>query len=440
MERIAIEKLIEWKNGKDRQPLILKGSRQVGKTWLLKEFGRNAFKDVYYANFEQTDMSGVFDGELSPPRIIEYLSALHGRKIIPHETLLIFDEIQELPRALTSLKYFAEEAPEYAICCAGSHLGIALHEGTSFPVGKVDVMELFPMSFEEFLLAEGLGALVNLVKAQPESVNAPAVAEKLSDRLRHYFVIGGMPKAVSKWIETRDHSAVQKIQNSILDNYADDFSKHVPRSIQTKVSYIWESLPTQLARENRKFLYGLVRTGARAREYESALLWLRDMGFVRPTYRIDKPKIPLKAYADLKSFKLFALDIGLLSKLSGLSPGVVASGNTMFSEFKGSLTEQYVFGELMKSDVVQDIHYWTSNGTAEVDFVISSNGEVIPVEVKSEKNLKAKSLQVYRKSFAPKISVRASMAGFRVDDGLVNIPLYALFNFGNCLRQASQAR
>ena len=429
MHRNLLSELVEWKEKEQRRPLILKGARQVGKTWLLKEFGRLFFHDVCYINFERTDLSDIFDGELDPARIVDYLSAIHGKKVEPENTLIIFDEVQELPRALTSLKYFAEEAPGYAICGAGSHLGIALHKGTSFPVGKVDLLELYPMGFEEFLAADGQETLSAFIRENPEGSIPAALAERLTDKLKQYFIIGGMPRVVQKWIDGHDYLEAAQIQKEILDNINDDFSKHIPAGVAGKVKYIWESMPAQLARENRKFVYGLVREGARAREYEAALLWLRDMGFAHPVYRVVKPGVPLRSYEDTKAFKLFMLDIGLLSYMSGLSPGLMAKKSEMFTEFKGALTEQYIFGELKKTKGIRSINYWTSEGIAEVDFVVSTDNDIIPVEVKAGEDLRAKSLKKYREDYAPALSVRTSMAGLRRDAGLQNIPLYAFFNF-----------
>ncbi|MCL2773625.1 MAG: AAA family ATPase [Oscillospiraceae bacterium] len=434
MQRFLIKDLIEWKNKKNRQPLILKGARQVGKTWLLNEFGRVAFDDVLYINFENAPgLKESFDGDISPKRIIDLLGALHGRRIKPQETLLIFDEVQEIPRALTALKYFAETAPEYAVCCAGSLLGIALHSGTSFPVGKVDFLMLQPLNFQEFLTANGEESLIDFIRNDGISEIPKAIAEKLTDYLKLYFVIGGMPGAVSSWLATRDYSAVEIRQRDILETYENDFSKHAPKSIVPKLRYLWNSVPSQLAKENKKFIYGLVREGARARDYEEAVLWLLDSGLLRKVGRITKPATPLKAYEDLKAFKLYHLDVGLLRVMSELSPSAILDSIKIFEEFKGALTEQFVLSELAGKNFIRNIYYWTSEATAEVDFVFSDDKRIYPVEVKAGENLRARSLKVYRERYNPELSIRTSLANLRLDDGLLNVPLFALFNLENYL-------
>jgi predicted AAA+ superfamily ATPase len=429
LKRFLMDDLIKWKSKKNRLPLVLKGARQVGKTWLLNEFGKTEFEDVLYINFENAPgMKEVFDGDISSQRIIDMLGALHSKRIKPEKTLLIFDEVQELPRALTSLKYFAETAPEYAICCAGSLLGVALHSGTSFPVGKVDFLSLQPLIFEEFLLAAKENMLIEFVKNNGVNEIPKPIREKLIDYLKLYFIIGGMPAAVVSWFDTRDFSEVEKRQNDILQTYENDFSKHAPNNIVPKLRHIWNSIPSQLARENNKFVYGLVREGARARDYEEALLWLLDSGLLRKVSRINKAAMPLKAYEDLKAFKLYHLDVGLLRVMSELSPNAILEGIKMFEEFKGSLTEQYVLSELIGKHFIRNIYYWTSGATAEVDFIFADNENIYPVEVKADENLQARSLRVYRERYNPKLSIRTSLSNLRIDDGLLNIPLYALFN------------
>lgn len=429
MERTLIEELHNWKDKSDRKPLILRGARQVGKTWLLKDFGKRFFKEVCYINFEQKDVLGaIFEGTLSPKRIIEQLSVYSGKKILPENTLIIFDEVQEMPRALTSLKYFAEEAPEYAICCAGSLLGVALHEGTSFPVGKVEFLDLYPLSFREFLLANGEEMLLDYILKDGNRELA-AFTERLTDYLKKYLVIGGMPSAILKWLDTHDFFEVDDVQKQLVAAYENDFSKHAPRQMIEKIRYVWDSIPSQLAKENRKFIYGLVREGARAREYEDSLMWLSDAGEIIRTYNISKPDIPLKAYADLKSFKVFLLDVGLLRCLSGVSPKVILEGSRIFEEFKGALTEQYVCQELKLHKRLQTNFYWTSSSSAEVDFLISDGMEVFPLECKAGLTMNAKSLKVYRQKYKPRLSLRTSLLPYsrNEEEGIVNIPLYMLF-------------
>lgn len=429
MERTLIEELHNWKDKSDRKPLILRGARQVGKTWLLKDFGKRFFKEVCYINFEQKDVLGaIFEGTLSPKRIIKQLSVYSGKKILPENTLIIFDEVQEMPRALTSLKYFAEEAPEYAICCAGSLLGVALHEGTSFPVGKVEFLDLYPLSFREFLLANGEEMLLDYILKDGNRELA-AFTERLTDYLKKYLVIGGMPSAILKWLDTHDFFEVDDVQKQLVAAYENDFSKHAPRQMIEKIRYVWDSIPSQLAKENRKFVYGLVREGARAREYEDSLMWLSDAGEIIRTYNISKPDIPIKAYANLKSFKVFLLDVGLLRCLSGVSPKVILEGSRIFEEFKGALTEQYVCQELQLHKRLQTNFYWTSSSSAEVDFLISDGMEVFPLECKAELTMNAKSLKVYRQKYKPRLSLRTSLLPYsrNEEEGIVNIPLYMLF-------------
>ncbi|MBC7960427.1 MAG: ATP-binding protein [Vallitaleaceae bacterium] len=429
MYRKLIESLKVWKNKKDRLPLVLKGARQVGKTWLLNEFGKTCFDDVLYINFENAgNLSELFEGVIEPHRIIDMLGALFGKRILPHKTLIIFDEVQEVPRALTALKYFAENAPEYTICCAGSLLGVALHQGTSFPVGKVDFLTLQPLSFEEFLISNGEQTLCEYInKMELATIPSPFI-DKLSDYLKIYFVVGGMPAAVKIWLDERDFSMVEEKQRAILDTYTQDFSKHAPTNIVPKLRYLWESIPSQLAKENKKFIYGLVKEGARAREYEDALLWLVDSGLIRRVGRITKGALPLKAYEDLKSFKLYHLDIGLLRVMSELAPRVITESNKVFEEFKGALTEQYVLQELSSNmNRIRSLYYWTSEATAEVDFVFSDGQKVIPLEVKASENLQARSLKVFRDKYGTELALRASLSNLKLDYGLLNIPLHVIW-------------
>lgn len=436
MDRLLINDLCAWKEKVGRKPLILQGARQVGKTWLLKEFGSRHFEDVCYVNFERSQpLNRIFEGSISPMKIIEQLSLFHGRKILPEKTLIIFDEVQEVPRALTSLKYFAEEAPEYPICCAGSLLGVALHQGTSFPVGKVEFLTLQPLSFQEFLIANEEKMLVDYILQG--NFDTEAFVEKLQDYLKSYFVIGGMPAAVQKWLDTHDYFEVEDIQRQLLQAYVDDFSKHAPSKLIAKIRYVWQSIPSQLAKENKKFVYGLVREGARAREYEDTLMWLSDTGLIRRVYRLSKPDLPLKAYEDLQSFKVYLLDVGLLRLLGGLSPKVIIEGCRIFEEFKGALTEQFVLQELSLFPRLNTSHYWTSEASAEVDFVFSEGLEVYPLEVKSGVNVHAKSLKIYDGKYNPKYLYRTSLLPYEKNDRLINVPLYMLFALDRVLAQNS---
>lgn len=430
MDRKLLDDLKAWKNKKGRLPLILKGARQVGKTWLLNKFGKTCFDDFLYINFENAaNLEELFDGVIEPQRIINMLGALHGKKIIPEKTLMIFDEVQEIPRALTALKYFAENAPEYPICCAGSLMGVALHKGTSFPVGKVDFLTLQPLTFEEFLMASGEEMLCEFIRKSALAPLPQAFADKLYDSLKLYFIIGGMPAPVQAWLDDRDFGRVEEKQLAILDTYTQDFSKHAPSSIVPKLRYLWNSVPSQLAKENKKFIYGLAKEGARAREYEDALLWLLDGGLIRRVGRITKGALPLKSYEDLKSFKIYHLDIGLLRVMSELSPHTITESTRIFEEFKGALTEQFVIQELSSFPGIRSIYYWTSDATAEVDFVFSDGRSVIPVEAKASENVQSQSLKVYRAKYDTALAVRTSLANIRFDNGLLNIPLYVLWNF-----------
>jgi hypothetical protein len=429
MYRKSLEKLRQWKNKKSRHPLIVMGARQVGKTWLMQEFGRTEFDDVCYINCENADkIAGIFEGSINPQRIIEFLGAYHGKKIQPQTTLIIFDEIQEVPRALAALKYFAEEAPEYAICCAGSLLGVTLHEGTSFPVGKVDFMTLNPLSFREFLTACGEEMLLEWCEKHFSEEIPELMAEKFTDYLKKYMVIGGMPSVVNVWLETGDYGLVTEEQRRLLLSYENDFSKHAPQSIVPKIHHVWNSIPSQLAKENKKFIYGLAKEGARAREYEDALMWLKDSGVIRRIGCVKSGKLPLKAYEDLKSFKIYHLDVGLLRTLCEIDASIIIEPEAVFREFSGTLTEQFVLQELTSLEIAPSIYYWTEGAMAEVDFIFAYKNMVIPVEAKAGLNVHAQSLKSFRQKYNPKVSIRTSLKGFKVDDGLYNVPLYMLWN------------
>lgn len=426
MDRIAMEKLISWKKKKNRKPLIIEGARQVGKTWLMKEFGKLYFADTIYVNFDSNAwLSDFFSSDLDPERLITGLEIYAGRKINPENTLLIFDEVQEVPRALSSLKYFYEDAPEYYIVCAGSLLGIALHEGTSFPVGKVDFLKLYPLSFREFLMATGKGRFAELLSTRDFQMMT-SFKQTYIDALKYYYYVGGMPEAVLSFSEEKDFNEVRSIQKRILDAYEQDFSKHAPVELVPKIRMLWNSIPSQLAKENKKFIYGLLREGARAKDYETAIMWLSDCGLIHKVSRVNTIGIPLKAYEDLKAFKLFVLDVGLLSCMTGLSQRTLLDGNQLFVEFKGALTEQYVCQQLQAIADLQTYYYTNDRGSCEIDFVVDNGDRIIPVEVKAEINLRAKSLKVYQEKFQPKLSIRTSMADYRKEDWLINLPLYAI--------------
>ena len=428
MYRMAMEELLKWKDGKYRKPLIIEGARQVGKTWLMKEFGKQHFYDTVYINFDSNSrMAELFSSDLDPTRLILGLELYAGRKIDPAQTLLIFDEVQEVPRALSSLKYFYENAPAYHIVCAGSLLGIALHEGTSFPVGKVDFLKLGPLSYSEFLMATGKAQFVELLRKKDYSMIS-SFRQSYIDALKQYYFVGGMPEAVQCFADDADFHEVREIQKRILDAYEQDFSKHAPIDIVPKIRMLWNSIPSQLAKENKKFLYGLVREGARAKDYETAIMWLTDCGLIHKVSRVTAAGVPLKAYEDLKAFKLFLLDVGLLGCMVGLHPQTLLDGNALFVEFKGALTEQYVCQQLKTLKDLGVYYYTNDRGSCEVDFILDTGEKIVPLEVKAEVNLRAKSLKTYCEKYKPECAVRSSMADFKREDRLVNLPLYAVEN------------
>ena len=428
MYRTAMENLLLWKRKKNKKPLIIRGARQVGKTWLMKEFGKTAYKETVYISFDNNSrMQTLFDDDLNVERIITGLELYAGHKIDAESTLLIFDEIQEVPKALTSLKYFNENAPQYQIVCAGSMLGVALHQGTSFPVGKVEFLDLYPLSFFEYMQAIGKEQFVKLLQ-NGDFEMATTFRQEYVDLLKYYYYVGGMPEVVLNFSENKDFNEAREIQQHILSAYEQDFSKHAPNEVVPRIRMLWNSIPAQLAKENKKFIYGLIKEGARAKEYELAMLWLTDCGLVHKVQRVTTPKLPLKAYEDIKAFKLFLVDIGLLSCMTGLRQQTLLDGNDLFKEFKGALTEQYVLQQLKTLKDVQT-YYWTAErGTAEVDFIIDNGSDIIPIEVKAEANLQAKSLKVYHEKFQPKLSIRTSMANYKKEDWLLNLPLWAICN------------
>ena len=426
MKREKLNELIAWKKSTSRKPLIIRGARQVGKTWLMKEFGNTQYTQTVYINFEKNKrLHSLFADDFDIKRVIIALQAETGLTIDPKNTLLIFDEIQAVPEAITALKYFQEDAPEYHIVAAGSLLGVALHSNISFPVGKVVFMDLYPLTYLEFLYVLGENALVEILQ-QADWKLIPAFKSKYIERLRQYYFVGGMPEAVLKFSENNNFREVRDIQKQILDAYEQDFSKHAPFGIIPRIRMVWNSIPAQLAKENHKFIYGLIKKGSRAKDYELALSWLMDCGHVYKVSRVTKPAIPLKAYEDRSAFKLFMVDVGLLTAMGDVDAKTLLEGNAIFSEFKGALTEQYVFQQLKSTDEYV-INYWSADrSTAEVDFVVQYEGVVVPVEVKAEENLQAKSLKVYTEKFNPQVALRTSMSDFRQQDQLINIPLYSI--------------
>ena len=425
MKRTLYGELLNWKNAPNRKPLILQGARQVGKTWLMKEFGKNEFEQVAYLNFESSErLKTLFAADFDIKRIITTLEIEVNQKIQSGKTLLIFDEIQEAEKGLTALKYFFEQAPEYYIIAAGSLLSVSLQKNNSFPVGKVDFLRMYPLSFFEFL--ESIGQ--TLLKEQLEVKNWQVVDtfhEKLVAFLRLYYFIGGMPEAVENYIQYEDLNSVRAIQDKILIGYENDFAKHAPSSIVPRIRLVWHGLISQLAKDNRKFVYRHIKKGSRARDFEEAINWLVDAGLVLKANCVTKPIIPLNAYADIDTFKLFMIDVGLLNAMAKVDQKILLEKNTILVEFKGALTEQFAAQQLK---INHDIYYWVaSNATAEVDLLIQFQNDIIPIEVKAEENLKSKSLKIFVEKYKPNKAIRTSMNGYREQDWLTNVPLYAIY-------------
>ena len=426
MERFILNDLIKWKNSKYRKPLILKGVRQVGKTWILKEFGDRYYENVAYFNFDENpEYKQFFQTTKDINRILQNLMLISGYKIIDEKTLIIFDEIQDAPEVINSLKYFYENAPEYHIACAGSLLGIALAKPSSFPVGKVDFLNIYPMSFSEFLLANGDENLKLFLDSLNDIENIPdAFFNPLYEKLKMFYVTGGMPEAVYMWTQERDIELVRKTLNNILEAYERDFSKHPNIYEFPKISMIWKSIPSQLSKENKKFIYKVVKECARAREYEDALQWLVNANLVTKVFKCSAPRIPLSSYDDLSAFKIYLVDVGLLARLSQLSPSTFGEGNRLFTEFKGALTENYILQGLSTQFEVSP-RYWSENNY-EVDFIIQNENNIIPIEVKAETNIKSRSLQKFKEKFKDdiKLRVRFSFENLKLDEDLLNIPLF----------------
>lgn len=425
MRRDAMQQLYDWKEKTTRKPLIVRGARQVGKTWLMKEFASSAYRQFAYINFEDNEvMKDVFQKDFDVERILMAIQLVTGI-VVDTETLIIFDEIQEAPRGLTALKYFQEKAPQYHVVAAGSLLGIAMHSNDSFPVGKVDFMDLYPLSFSEFLEAVGQEAFARLLAKKDWGLIA-AFRSKLIDLLKQYYYVGGMPEVVNAFINHKDYAEVRQLQQTILDSYDRDFSKHAPIAEVPRIRMIWRSVPAQLAKENKKFIYGVVKEGARAKDFELAIEWLIDAGLIYKVSRVKKAGIPLSAYEDFSAFKLFLLDTGLMGAMNGLPPQALLEGNVLFSDYKGAITEQYVLQQL-KSVKGLSIYYWSSDTSrGELDFLLQKDVSVIPVEVKAEENLQSKSLRFFVEKNAGLHGVRFSMSDYRKQEWMINYPLYSV--------------
>lgn len=426
MYRYAINELIAWKNSSNHMPLIIKGARQVGKTWLMQEFGKTQYEKVAYISFDSNPrLDTLFKKDFNIKRLIDGLNIEVGFNITPKDTLLIFDEIQENPLALTSLKYFCENAPEYDIVAAGSLLGVAHHRGTGFPVGKVEYLNLYPLSFKEFLLAMNENQILEIIDKNDFEMQK-VFRERIIDLLRRYCYVGGMPKAVLSFSQEQDYNLVRKIQRNILSDYESDFSKHIPPEQVERTRLLWNAIPSQLVKENKKCVYGKIRQGARAKDFEIALNWLIDSGLVHKVSRVTEPNMPLKAYEDVSAYKLFLLDVGLLGAMNDLDSRSLLENDKLFNDYNGSITEQYVLQEF-KTIGELPVFYWASN-RAELDFLIQYQNNIIPVEAKATINLQAKSLKSFRQKYEPKISIRTSLADYKENIGLFNIPLYDIEN------------
>lgn len=422
MERFLIEELRKWKNSSSRKPLILEGARQVGKTWLLKQFGKSDFKNTAYINCDNNPQMQSLFTDFNVQRLLRGFSAISEQKITAGETLIVLDEIQEIPLALTSLKYFCEEAPQYHIAVAGSLLGLAIHSGTGFPVGKVDRLSLYPLSFNEFLKAMKKDILLEMIRSKNWEETNP-LANQLIELLRQYYFTGGFPSAVQEYIETQDIKAVRAIQKTIIKDYQNDISKHAPEREIPKISLVWSSIPSQLAKENKKFIYGAIKTGGRAKEFENAIQWLVNAGIVHKITRINKFEMPLKYYEDFESFKLFVNDLGLLGAMTDAPPSEILVGNNIFTNYKGSFTEQFVAQEYFTARQNQLFYYTNENSTNEIDFVTQSD-KIYPIEVKAEVNLKSKSLSTVLKNNTSTYGLRFSMSPYKEQERMTNVPLY----------------
>lgn len=425
MERELMNQLVQWKNDSNRKPLVLKGCRQTGKTWLMKEFGKRYFKHVAYINFDHNPrMQAVFQMDYDISRILLAINAETKVPIEPEDTLILFDEIQEAPDALSSLKYFCENARDYPVISAGSLLGVAIHKKVSFPVGKVNMMNLYPLSFREFLSAINEDALKEFLD-QKDYASMQLFHDKYREHLKNYYYVGGMPEAVQRFLDTRDYLQVRQVQNEIIELYENDFGKHIEENELPRVRMVWNSIPLQLAKENKKFFFGQIKKGARSAEFEVAIQWLLDCGLIHKVYRVSKPAIPLKAYIEFAAYKLFLSDVGLLGAMSELDTSTLLEGNLIFTEFKGALTEQYVLQQLLSDTSYTPYYYTSESGKYELDFMIQKSGLVIPIEVKAEENIKSKSLRAYYDKYQPEEVYRLSMKEYQEQDWMINIPLWA---------------
>lgn len=431
MYRYTIKKLNEWKLYNNRKPLVFLGARQVGKTYLLQEFGKTFYKQLAYVNFEHPNApKNLFEVDFDADRIITVLNAYCNLKINADDTLIVFDELQEVPKGITALKYFCEDAPEYHIIGAGSLLGVNIHPKTSFPVGKVDFMRLCPMSFYEFLIALGETGMAELLEKKDLN-NLNFFKKKLINYLRYYLFVGGMPEAVKDFIENRDWQNVRRIQNQIITSYRNDFSKHAPMEILPRINMVWDSMPAQLSKENKKFIYGVIKKGARAKNFELAIQWLTDAGLLHKVHSTSKPALPLVAYQDLSAFKLFHNDVGLLGAMSRLNAKTIADGNAIFSEFKGALAEQYVFQQLIQNETLSIYYHTFDNSKYELDFLVQTeNDEIIPIEVKAGNNLKSNSFRLFCQKNKPQTAIRTSLSDFKEESWMTNIPLFGINAIG----------
>ncbi len=430
MKRMLMDELVLWKSNPNRKPLVLNGARQVGKTWLLKEFGTRHFASVAYVSLDNDAVArSYFDMDLDARRIIASLSLQLNMDIVPEKTLIILDEIQACPKAITALKYFCENAPEYAVAAAGSLLGLSAHEGSGFPVGKVNMLDLHPLTFSEFLEATGNGRYAGLIESGDVNLMTP-FAPTLEGLLRQYYVVGGMPGAVNAYLAGDDFRAARRVQEELLAGYERDFSKHVPPRLLGRMMLTWASIPRHLSRENKRFVFGQVRKGGRAADFEECLAWLEEAGLIRKVQRVDKPGLPLSAYAEQAIFKVFLLDIGLLGAMCELNPEAILAGSAVFTEFKGALTEQYVCQELIASCGFTPFYWSAENSTGEIDFLVQDGGKIYPIEVKAEENLRAKSLRAFASKYDGVHARRFSMSGYRDQDWMRNVPLYAIGHYG----------